>query len=163
VQAGTNARPTLLGRLSIKWKIALMAGFGALMLVLLCSYLLWSQYQSSYESRKVAIRQNVEVIVSVIQSAYRQEQSGQVSHEQAQAMAIRAVNDARYSGQEYFWINDMDVRMVTHPFKPELNGKDLRTIKDPQGTPVFVRFVETVQQNGAGYLSYLWRSKKYLT
>ena len=146
----------MLSRLSIKWKLALLTGFGALVLVILSALLLWLQYQSSYEARKVAIKQSVEVVSSIVESTYQQEVSGQLTREQAQALAIKAVNDARYAGKEYFWINDMDVRLITHPFKPELNGKDVSGVKDPQGNAVFVRFVDTVKKEGAGYLSYLW-------
>ncbi len=146
----------LLGRLSIKWKLALLAGFGAVVLVTLSSLLLWMQYQSSYEARKTSIRQSVEVMQSIVESTYQQEVAGLISHEQAQAQAIKAVNDARYSGKEYFWINDMNVRLITHPFKPELNGKDVSGVKDPEGNAVFVRFVDTVRKSESGYLSYLW-------
>jgi methyl-accepting chemotaxis protein len=134
----------------------MLAGYGALVLVILSSMLLWLQYQSSYEARKVAIKQSVEVVTSIVESTYKQEAAGQLSRDQAQALAIKAVNDARYAGKEYFWINDMDVRLITHPFKPELNGKDVSGVKDPDGNAVFVRFVDTVKKDGAGYLSYLW-------
>jgi methyl-accepting chemotaxis protein len=136
--------------------LASLAGFGALVLIAMTCLLLWLQYQSSYDDRKAAIKQSVEVISSIVDSTYQQEVSGQLSHAQAQASAIKAVNDARYAGKEYFWINDMDVRLITHPFKPELNGTDVSNIKDPQGNAVFVRFVEAVKKDGAGYLSYLW-------
>jgi methyl-accepting chemotaxis protein len=146
----------LLSQLSIKWKLTLLAGFSAVVLVALSSLLLWMQYQSSYDARKASIKQSVEVVRSIVESTYQQEAAGQLSHEQAQALAIKSVNDARYSGKEYFWINDMDVRLVTHPFKPELNGKDVSGVKDPDGNAVFVRFVDTVKKDGSGYLSYLW-------
>ncbi len=145
-----------LSRLSIKWKLALLAGVGAVVLVVLSALLLWLQFQSSYEARKTSIKQSVEVVTSIVDSSYQQELNGLLSHEQAQAQAIKAVNDARYAGNEYFWINDMDVRLITHPFKPELNGKDVSGVKDPDGNAVFVRFVDTVKKDGAGYLSYLW-------
>jgi methyl-accepting chemotaxis protein len=145
-----------LNRWSIKWKLALLTGFGGLVLVLMAGLGLWHQYQSNYEDRKASIRQSVEVVTSIVDSIYQQEKSGQLTHAQAQAAAIKAVNDARYSSKEYFWINDMDVRLVTHPFKPELNGQDVSNIKDPQGNAVFVRFVDTVKKEGSGYLSYLW-------
>ncbi len=142
--------------LSIRAKLATLAAFSALVLVSLSSYLLWQQYQSTYESRKVAIKQSVEIAVSIVDWAYRQEVSGQLTRPQAQAMAVRAVNDARYAGKEYFWINDMVPVMVTHPFKPEMNGKELSSFKDPNGNPIFVQFVEIVSKENAGYLSYLW-------
>jgi methyl-accepting chemotaxis protein len=50
----------------------------------------------------------------------------------------------------------MNVRLVTRPFRPELNGTDVSGIKDLDGNAVFVRFVETVQRDGSGFLSYLW-------
>ena len=146
----------LLGRVSIKWKLALLTAFGALVLIALAGFLLWLQYQSSYDGRKLSIQHNVEVMRSVVESSYRQEQGGQLSHEQAQALAIKLVNDARYAGKEYFWINDLNVKLVTHPFKPELNGHDVSNIRDPDGNPVFVRFADKVKQEGSGYLSYLW-------
>jgi methyl-accepting chemotaxis protein len=150
------AETGLLKNFSIRTKLALLVGIGATMLAITAGYMLWQQYQTSYESRKVAIRQNVEVATSVVEWAYKQEASGKISREQAQAMAIKAVNDARYSGKEYFWINDMDVKLITHPFRPDLNGKDVSGIKDPDGNAVFVAFVDTVKKDGSGYLSYLW-------
>jgi methyl-accepting chemotaxis protein len=152
----TNDASGFLSHLSIKFKLVLLAGFGALILMVTSVYLLWHQYQTSYDARKVAIRQSVEIAASIVDWAYKQETSGQLTRAQAQAMATKAVNDARYSGKEYFWINDMDVRLVTHPFKPELNGKDVSTVKDPDGNAVFVQFVEAVKKDGSGYLSYLW-------
>jgi methyl-accepting chemotaxis protein len=145
-----------LNRFSIKWKLSLLTIFSALVLITVSCLLLWLQFESSYTARKAAIRQSVEVVISVVDSTYKQEASGQLSREQAQALAIKAVNDARYNGREYFWINDMDVRLITHPFKPELNGQDVSGIKDPDGNAVFVRFVDVVRKDGSGFLSYLW-------
>ena len=86
-----------LSRLSIKWKLALLAGVGAVVLVVLSALLLWLQFQSSYEARKTSIKQSVEVVTSIVDSSYQQELKGLLSHEQAQAQAIKAVNDARYA------------------------------------------------------------------
>jgi methyl-accepting chemotaxis protein len=142
--------------LSIKLKLVIFASFSALVLVVLAVYLLWQQYQSTYDSRKVAIKQGVEVAVSIVDWAYQQEKSGKLTQAQAQAMASNALSASRYDGKEYFWINDLQPLMVMHPFKPELNGKSLETFKDPNGNAVFVQFADIVRQQGAGYLSYLW-------
>ena len=104
----------------------------------------------------VAIRQTVETITTTVQGIHKLETSGAMGKAQAQALAIRLVNDARYSGQEYFWINDLDVKLITHPFRADLNGKDVSGVKDPEGNPLFVRFVEVVKRDGAGYHNYLW-------
>ena len=145
-----------LSNLPIRFKLGLITLFSAVALILLASYLLWQQYQVAYEARKASIRQSVEVAASMVQWAHQQELSGALTQEQAQAMAIKAVNDARYDGKEYFWINDLNVKLITHPFRPDLNGKDVSSVKDPDGNAVFVLFVDTVKKDGQGYLSYLW-------
>ena len=60
----THAQATggLLSQLSIKWKLAWLAGFSAVVLVALSSLLLWMQYQSSYAARKASIQQSVEEV-----------------------------------------------------------------------------------------------------
>lgn len=120
-----------MNKLSIRWKLALLASFASIVLLALTSFLLWQQYQGSYNDRKTSIRQAVEVAASIVESAYNQEKAGQLTKDQAQALAIKAVNDARYSGKEYFWINDLNVKLITHPFRPDLNGKDVSGVKDP--------------------------------
>ena len=145
-----------LGRVSIRWKLGLLVMSGAIALLALASFLLWMQYQASYNARKTAIRHSVEVAVSVVASVYQKETAGELDQTQAQKLAIQLINNARYAGAEYFWINDLDARLITHPFKPELNGKDVSGVKDPEGNAVFVRFADTVKQNGAGYVRYLW-------
>jgi len=145
-----------LNQISIMSKLRLITVISILGMMSLATYLVWQQYQSTYDGRKVAIKQSVEVAMSIVDWAYQQEKSGQLTRPQAQAMATKAINDARYAGKEYFWINDMTPVMVTHPFKPEMNGKELSGFKDPNGNAIFLQFVEIVRKDGSGYLSYLW-------
>ena len=151
-----SEKTSFLGQLSIRARLVLLTCISAIALVLLSSFLLWQQFQSSYEARKLALRNAVEVVSSTLDWAYRQESAGAMTHEQAQAFVVKSVNDARYAGSEYFWINDLDGVMVTHPIRTDLNGKDTRGIKDPQGNAVFVMFIDTVRRQGAGFVSYLW-------
>ena len=74
----------------------------------------------------------------------------ELSETEAKAEAISAVRALRYDEAEYFWINDMTPRMVMHPMKPQLDGKDLSDLRDPRGTRLFVAFVDQVRQHGAG-------------
>ena len=46
--------------------------------------------------------------------------------------------------------------MVMHPYKPELEGKDLSDNKDPKGKRIFVEFVDTVKKQKAGFVDYMW-------
>ena len=88
--------------------------------------------------------------------AHGLETAGQMPRQQAQQLAMRAVAALRYDGREYFWINDMQPRMVMHPIKPELDGKDLSQSKDPNGFALFNAFVDTVRRDGHGFVAYQW-------
>jgi len=85
----------------------------------------------------------------IAQEQYDQAKSGAISEAQAKSAAAAVIGKIRYSGNEYLWINDMDVRMVMHPIKPELNGQDLRGNKDPDGKALFVAMVDIVKARRA--------------
>ena len=85
-----------------------------------------------------------------------EEKAGRLTREQAQGAAIRAVKALRYDGKEYFWINDMLPRMIAHPMKPELEGRDLSEVKDPTGKRLFSDFVALVKEKGEGFSGYMW-------
>lgn len=58
---------------------------------------------------------------------------------------------------DYVWINDMHPKMVMHPIKPMLDGKDITDNKDPKGFKLFVAFVDAVKKNPQGaWVDYMW-------
>ncbi len=98
---------------------------------------------------------------SILASYERDEQSGFLTHEQAQAQAIVRIESLRYGeeGKDYFWIQDMQPRMIMHPYRSDLNGQDLTSFTDPRGVPIFVEFAQLVRREGEGYIDYVWQSK----
>ena len=128
-------------------------------MVPMLSMALWqldNQAEQALQARKDATRQHVEVAYGVLAWAQAQEAAGVLTRELAQKTALQAVAQLRYEGKEYFWINDMQPRIVMHPIKPELDGKDASTIKDPNGFALFVGFAEMVKRSGQGFVSYQW-------
>jgi methyl-accepting chemotaxis protein len=125
-------------------------------LLALMGLLVKGQVDQMMQQRKEATRQVVEVASGLVRWAHAQETAAKLPREQAQALAMRALAGLRYSGAEYFWINDMQPRMVMHAIKPELDGKDLSDFKDPNGKRLFMAFVDTVRQHGKGYVDYQW-------
>jgi signal transduction histidine kinase len=59
-------------------------------------------------------------------------------------------------GQGYVWVQDLDAKMLMHPIKPSLDGKALSGVKDSNGVLFFVAFSETAEDEGAGWVGYLW-------
>jgi methyl-accepting chemotaxis protein len=108
------------------------------------------------EQKQNELRQLVESAVAVADSYYKRAQAGEMTEQDAQAAALAAIGAMRYNAVEYFWVNDMQPVMIMHPIKPELNGKDLSTFKDPSGFELFNAFVKTVRSQQSGFVSYLW-------
>jgi methyl-accepting chemotaxis protein len=111
-----------------------------------------------FEARRAKVAALVETVHGVLQAFGARERSGELSREAAQAGALAVVKGLRYEEREYFWINDLHPRMVMHPIKPALDGKDLTENKDPTGKRLFVEFVKAVKagKDGAGFVDYRW-------
>ncbi len=142
--------------LKIRVKLALILGVAFLAMVGMAAVFLVDLRQSFLREREVKTRHLVETAHGVVEHFYRLAQAGTMTEDQAKVGAVRAVKALRYEKEEYFWINDLRPVMVMHPFKPELDGKDLSGFADPSGKKLFVEFAETVRAKQAGLVYYLW-------
>jgi len=111
--------------------------------------------------KKEYLRSQVQTALSAIQKIREDVEAINNSSglgEQAQKDIAFVVGALRYGpeNKDYFWINDLEPRMVMHPYKPELNGKDLSENKDPNGKHLFVEFVRVCKENGEGFVDYMW-------
>ena len=113
-------------------------------------------YDDAVQARMDATRQHVEIAHGLVAWAHAQEAAGQLPPGQGRATALRVLAGLRYDGNEYFWVNDLQPRVVMHPIKPELDGKDVSDMKDPNGLALFKAFVATVQKQGKGFVAYQW-------
>jgi methyl-accepting chemotaxis protein len=147
---------TLLARFSLRSKLLVLIGLSVLALITLGGVLLESKRQSLLEERQRAVQTAVETVWSTVDLLQRQVASGSVSETEGRARAIAVISAARYAGKEYFWINDAEPRMVVHPTKPELNGKNLAEMRDPDGHALFLEMGELVRRSGGGFLQYRW-------
>ncbi|GAB6904627.1 Two component system sensor protein [Desulfosarcina cetonica] len=111
------------------------------------------------EGKREVIRELVASAWSSLDDFARQEQEGHLTRREAQQQAIHHIRGLRYGydQKDYFWINDMQPRMIMHPYRPDLEGKDISNFTDPSGKRLFVDFVNTVRNNGAGYVDYQWQ------
>jgi methyl-accepting chemotaxis protein len=116
---------------------------------------IWGLSEAVSEARALQTRDLVETAHGVLAYFEGEERSGRMSRAAAQQAAVTAVRGLHYAGQEYFWIQDMQPRMVLHP-KADLIGKDIAEITDANGRHLFVDMVEQVKRSGAGLVPYLW-------
>lgn len=98
----------------------------------------------------------VQEATSQLASYQKQVEAGTLTKEEAQKQAAERISAIRYDENNYLWINDLTPKMVMHPLKPELNGKELSDSKDPNGKAIFVEFVKVCREKGKGIVDYAW-------
>ncbi|ABS27074.1 methyl-accepting chemotaxis protein [Anaeromyxobacter sp. Fw109-5] len=145
-----------LGSFTVAAKLRLVVGASALALAALVGQAVRVLESRMLEEREAKVRAAVETVHGVLGEHARLVSEGRVTREEAQAAAILTIRALRYEGSEYFWVNDLAPRMIVHPIKPELDGKDLANEVDPSGKRLFMEFVDTARRRGAGVVAYLW-------
>ena len=145
-----------LRNLSIAARLRLVIAAGAIGLVVVA----WQSYRvvsaRMLAEREAKVRAVVDVADGILASCDQLVADGRMSADDARKLALETLKRIRYEGQEYLWVNDLHPRMVMHPTKPELDGKDVSDDADPNGKKLFIEFVKTVRRSGAGYVDYLW-------
>lgn len=109
--------------------------------------------------RRNLIHELTEVAWSTLNLYYAKESTGELTRETAQALAVEHLRHLRYGleSKDYFWIHDMHPRIIMHPYRTDLEGKDVRDYADPNGKRLFVEASRIANSKGAGYLDYQWQ------
>ena len=135
--------------------VALSLGIITTFSVIMAGLYLFNRNQI-VDMRHAQVQQQVQTAYSVLEHFARLAAQGNLTREEAQHRAMEAVKSLRYGHDEYFWINDLQDRMVMHPIRPEMDGKDLSQIKDSKGKRFFAEFVEVAKKKGDGFVEYYW-------
>ncbi|MFZ4857998.1 MAG: DUF294 nucleotidyltransferase-like domain-containing protein [Desulfuromonadaceae bacterium] len=117
--------------------------------------------KNNIDRKKEMIRELTTSAGNIFAKLEHDVQKGLFSREEAQRQAIDQIQNLRYGHEmkDYFWIHDMNHRMVVHPYRPDLNGKDLSTFTDSEGKHIFDEMVKLVESKGGGYVEYRWQWK----
>ncbi|HJV62503.1 MAG TPA: methyl-accepting chemotaxis protein [Albitalea sp.] len=145
-----------MNQLKIETRLALLVGVLATLLLGMLGWLMQQKYESALHDRREFLRQQVESAAGVLHWAHALETGGKASRAEAQALARAALARMRYGNNEYFFIADMEVHMVMHPIRPEMDGTDLHAVTDPHGVALFAEMVDKVRAAQAGYVDYFW-------
>jgi PAS domain S-box-containing protein len=111
------------------------------------------------DRKRELIRELTNSAWSILASYERDERNGLLTREQAQELAKTRVEALRYGpeGKDYFWIQDLQPRMIMHPYRGDLSGEDVSAFVDARGVPIFVQFANLVRRSGEGYVDYVWQ------
>lgn len=108
------------------------------------------------DSHKTRIRNAVELVDGIITDHYEKYRRGEISETEAKQRALSLIKLLRYNQNEYFWIHDLDLKMVMHATQPKLEGTDVSQKKDPNDLSVFVEMNKIVEKSNEGFLHYMW-------
>ena len=107
------------------------------------------------QQRKQYIAELVDMATGVVENCHQQELQGQLPFSEAQQSALATLKVmSRDNG--YFWIHDMQLKMIMHPYETSLDNQNLANYADPNGKKLFVEMNRLVAASGKGYLEYLW-------
>ena len=98
----------------------------------------------------------VEVAHDLMAFYHQKELNGELTGEQARQQALAALAAVRYSGNEYYWVNDMNNIMIMHPLAPQTVGTDLTTMRNTEGVNVISEMVQLARSKGTASFEYSW-------
>ena len=149
-------------RKNILLKIALPALLSFLLFIASIFWILLPTVEKNLlAAKREQLRELTRTAISFCATLQRQVERGALSPEKARSRAAGYLRDFRYGedNKDYFWVTDMRPVMLVHPYRPDLEGRDLSDYQDRGDVPVFVLFADMVRQRGQGYLHYSWQWK----
>ncbi len=113
------------------------------------------------DQKKELIQSLTHNTVSLLSEYHERALSGELTMAEAKSRARDRIRYLRYGSEakDYFWIIDRHPFMLMHPYRPDLEGRDLTSFSDIQGDYPFIAMVETALNKGEGYVNYYWQWK----
>ena len=107
--------------------------------------------------RKVKTQHVVEVAQGIVAYFGELAKAGKMPEADAKVAAMAALEKLRYDKKEYFWINDINSKMLMHPIAKNLMERPtLADLKDPTGKALFTEMIDIVKSKGEGFVDYMW-------
>jgi len=127
-----------------------------LMLMSAFFYLIPLVEQKLMEEKRNATKDVLDIAYTLIAAYDHKVANKEMTQEQAQKNVLSLIEQLRYRDNDYFWINDLEPKMLMHPNFPELDGKNLSKDQDPTGKYLFVEMVNICKEKGEGFVTYMW-------
>lgn len=140
--------------LSVRRKLIVLTGIVAIGLVALAVVAARIQYLDLYETRKAALKAQVDLTAGVLDQFRAQEKSGALDTASAKAAALKAIEAMRANGgADYFYIHDMSPVVLMHPLQKELVGRAVGDARSLDGVAVYREGVLAAQRGG-GFVTF---------
>jgi methyl-accepting chemotaxis protein len=108
------------------------------------------------ESRKEYLRHLSETAYGILEGQEALAKAGAIPREEAQKRAVELIKAIRFGKTGYFYVFTRDLRIVTVPIKPEMEGKPVDTFKDAGGKLIYVELNQLGRGAEGGYLDLIF-------
>jgi signal transduction histidine kinase len=143
--------------------VILPAGLTILLFVSTISlYILPRFKQTVNQDKQALIKELIDSAYDLFEYYHQQVLDGKITQQQAQQQVIEHIRVMRYGpeNKDYFWINDLEPKMIMHPYRTDLEGQNVADYADRKGKLLFMEFIETATApDKAGYVDYMWQWK----
>ncbi|WP_296248055.1 methyl-accepting chemotaxis protein [uncultured Stenotrophomonas sp.] len=145
-----------ISNISVRRKLNLLTALIVIGVIALSVIAARMQYLDLYETRKQALRAQVEMSYGVLDHYAKEAENGAMPLQDAQKYAMAALQKMRSDGDvNYFNIYSNDYVLLMHPFRADLVGKDMKDFRGEDGVRVYYDQVEAARKGG-GYVAYSW-------
>ncbi|ORT50036.1 hypothetical protein ST37_08925 [Vibrio sp. qd031] len=144
-----------LSRLSVATKLRSLIAFSGMLILFTQIMGVYSLKEEAIVERKLAAESLVDVALTQFSLLEKRVQQGQISVEEAQTLAIEFVNQTRYAGDGYFFVNTLNGDMVVHPTSPNLNGQNMLRSSQSHITYAFTE-ITAAARRGGDFATYDW-------
>jgi methyl-accepting chemotaxis protein len=143
-------------RFTLAQRLYALVFFSAAILVASLWFNVRSTESDIMQDRRTLLSSMDDAALSILGKFNALQAAGKMDQVTAQKSAIEAIKAIRYGEDGYIWINDLNQTIIMHPTKPELDGKNLTEMKDPNGKFIFQEFVAIAKSKGRGFVDYMW-------
>ena len=107
------------------------------------------------EDHKEELKALVDLVRQMVDGFCKLSEQGVLSKAQAQAEALRIVENLKFGKDDYFFIYNEKHIAIAHP-DPSIRGKDISKMKDINGENGFQALRKAVDEKGFGYAVVRW-------
>lgn len=141
-----------LSNLKVSQKLWILIGALVALLIIFEGIAYSGLYKAQLDNRKLQVKDQVSNAHSLL--VYYAKQESILGEEEAKKQALAALSALRFGDGGYFWVNDMDTNLIMHPLKPQLAGKNMKDVTDPNGKRQWQAMVDVVKKQNEGYVEY---------
>jgi len=122
-------------------------------------YLIPSYQESTMELKQDLVKNQVKTLISAFEYYRAMAAAGEISENEAKERSAALVRNIRYGqyDEDYFWINAMDGTMIAHPYRSDLEGRNMLELEDISQRKIFQKFIDICKKDKAGFATYIWQ------